>query len=225
MGIYLILPTLLTIFASFLIVKAGAIALMLTGMDSEKANFQALSAFTRTGFTTREAELMVNNPRRRRIATWLIILGNAGLIAVIVTASSSIATSQGYKLLITIAALLVGTYLLYRLTKHRSFVRRWERFVENRIVKLKTLEESTTEELLHLVEGYGLTRVIITKESHFIGRSLVEANTPENEFWVVGIERGKDWISLPRSREVIDDGDRLVVYGNLNNLKSIFARD
>ena len=221
-GLYLLLPMLLTIFASFLVVRAGAIALRMTGMDAEKASFQALSAFTRTGFTTREAELVLDNPQRRRIVTWLIILGNAGLIAIIVTATSSIATSTGYKLPITIGALLVGTYLLYKLMRRRDFVRKWERFVENRFVKSRIIEEATTEDLLHLIEGYGLVRVIITQDSPFVGRSLVEANTPENEFRVVGIERGKEWISLPRSREVINEGDKLVVYGNLDALKRMF---
>jgi Trk-type K+ transport system membrane component len=160
-GLYLLLPRLLTIFASFLVVRAGAIELRMTGMDAEKASFQALSAFTRTGFSTREAELVLNNRQRRRIVTWLIILGNAGLIAIIVTATSSIATSSGYKLPITIGALLVGTYLLYRLMKRKGFVRKWESFVENRFVKSRIIKEATTEDLLNLIEGYGLERVII----------------------------------------------------------------
>jgi len=221
-GIYLLVPTLLTIFISFLAVRAGAIALMMTGMDQEKARFQALSAFSRAGFTTREAELVVNNPRRRRIITWLIILGNAGLVAVIVTATSSIAVSQGYHVPITIVALLAGGFALYMLVNRTGFARRWESFVENRLVKTHILEEGTTEDLLHLIEGYGLVRVIITQDSPHVGRSLVEANTPENEFWVVGIERGKEWISLPRSRETINEGDKLVVYGSLNTLRSLF---
>jgi hypothetical protein len=221
-GIYLLVPTLLTVFISFLVVRAGAIALMMSGMDQEKARFQALSAFSRAGFTTREAELVVNNPRRRRIITWLIILGNAGLVAVIVTATSSIAISQGYHVPITIVALLAGGFALYMLVNRTGFARRWEGFIENRLVKAHILEEGTTEDLLHLIEGYGLARVIITQDSPHVGRSLVEANTPENEFWVVGIERGKEWISLPRSRETINEGDKLVVYGNLNTLRSLF---
>ncbi|MDI6886556.1 MAG: hypothetical protein QMD22_09525, partial [archaeon] len=61
-GIYFLLPTLLVIFISFLVVRAAAIALMMTGMDEKRARFQALSAFTGTGFTTREAESVVNHP-------------------------------------------------------------------------------------------------------------------------------------------------------------------
>ena len=39
---------------------------------------------------------------------------------------------------------------------------------------------------------------------------------------IVGIERGRHWITLPRSREVIQEGDRLVVYGELDALRQIF---
>ena len=52
-GLYFLLPTLLVIFFSFLIVRADAIALMMTGMDRKRAVFQALSAFSGTGFTTK----------------------------------------------------------------------------------------------------------------------------------------------------------------------------
>jgi len=70
-----LVPTLILVFAFIVVVRAGAIALMTTGMDSSKSSFQALSAFSGTGFTTREAELIVSHPRRRRIVSWLMVLG------------------------------------------------------------------------------------------------------------------------------------------------------
>ncbi len=221
-GLYLLIPTLITIFLSYLVVRAGAIALMMTGVDQQKARFQALSAFSRAGFTTREAEAVVNNPRRRRIITWLIILGNAGLVTVIVTATSSVATSEGYNIPITIGVIIVGALLLYLLAGRSRFARWWDSFIENRLVKSHVLEEGNTEDLLHLNEGYGLLRVIITQDSTLIGQSLNEANTTGDGFWIVGIERDRHWISLPRSVETINQGDKLVIYGNLNSLRNTF---
>jgi Trk-type K+ transport system membrane component len=93
-GLYLLIPTLIVIAVSFLIVRAAAIALTLTGMEEQRARFQALSAFSGTGFTTKDAEIVVNNPRRRQIVMWLMILGNAGIVAVIVSATSSIVSSH-----------------------------------------------------------------------------------------------------------------------------------
>ncbi len=221
-GLYLLIPTLLVIFFSYLVVRAGAIALMMSGMEQSKARFQALSAFTRTGFTTKEAELVINHPQRRRIITWLIIAGNAGLVAVIVTATSSITTSTGYNLPITIAALIGGVLVLYIYLSHSSFARWWDSFIEKRFVKSHVLEEAATEDLLHFIEGYGLVKLIVTEDSIFIGHSLHDVNTADNEFFVLGIERGKEWISLPRARDVINGGDKLVIYGNLNTLKRFF---
>jgi len=55
-----------------LILWAGSVSLEATGMERDRARFQALSALTGTGFTTQEAESIVNHPKRRRIATCLI---------------------------------------------------------------------------------------------------------------------------------------------------------
>ena len=70
---------------SYLIVRIGAIALEMTGMEKSRARFQALSVFSGTGITTREAEMVVGHPRRRKIVTYLMILGNAGIVSVIAT--------------------------------------------------------------------------------------------------------------------------------------------
>lgn len=224
-GIYLLIPTLLVIFVSVLIVRAGAIALMMTGMDQRKAGFQALSAFSGTGFTTKEAELVVNHPQRRRIATWLMILGNAGIVTVIVSATSSIVTSQSQRIPMNILILLAGTYLLYKLVSRRGLARRWERFIENRLVRSQAFEEGTTEDLLHLIEGYGLVRVNITQNSPFVGSSLSEVRVQKEKLMVLGVERGKNWISFPKAKETINEGDKLVVYGPLDTMKDVFKTD
>jgi len=124
-GLYFLLPTLFVIFVSFLMVRAAAIALMMTGMDEKRARFQALSSFSGTGFTTKEAEFVLNHPVRRRIITWLMILGNAGIVTVIVTATSSFATSKGYKLPINVLILLIGIYVIYRVVTRKKLMRRW----------------------------------------------------------------------------------------------------
>ena len=189
-GLYLLLPLLLTILLSFVVVRGGAIALRMTGIDRASANFQALSAFTRAGFTTREAELVVDNPRRRRIITWLIILGNAGFVTMVVTGTSSIATSRGYQLVIVVSVIIAAAYLLYWLARHRGFSRRWERLIEDGLARSGFMAHSTVEDVMHLAEGWGLVRVIITRNSPLVGRPLAEVIPPDGEDWILGIERG-----------------------------------
>jgi hypothetical protein len=80
----------LTILAlSFLVVRVGTVALVMTGLSEDVASFQSLSAFSGAGFTTNEAESVVVSQMRRTIIKMLIRLGSAG----IVTAVSSLILS------------------------------------------------------------------------------------------------------------------------------------
>ncbi|MGB2764165.1 MAG: TrkA C-terminal domain-containing protein [Candidatus Aminicenantaceae bacterium] len=192
----------------------------MTGLDKNKARFQALSAFTGTGFTTKEAESVVNHPQRRKIMRWLMIMGNAGVVTVIVTATSSMSTSQGYLLPLNILILIVGILLIYKLAKYRGFTRKWEHFIEKKLIKSPVFEESATEDLLHFLEGYGLVKKIVLEESPLHGKSLVESKLNEKGILVLGIERDKKWIPTPKAAEIIKSGDNLVIYGPLEVLKS-----
>jgi len=225
-GIYFLLPTLLVVFVSFLIVRAAAIALMMTGMDEKRARFQALSAFSGTGFTTREAEFVVNHPKRRRIVGWLMILGNAGIVTVIVTGTSSLATSKGFQVPINVVVLAAGIFVIYKIATHKGFIRRWESYVEEKLTKSRPLlEEEATEDLLHLVEGFGLVRATMKGDSGLVGSSLSQCELSGKGLLVLGIERDKNWIPTPGAEEIIKVGDRLVVYGSLDVLKSLFRKE
>ncbi|GAB4389926.1 MAG: TrkA C-terminal domain-containing protein [Thermodesulfovibrionales bacterium] len=218
-GFYFLLPTLFTIFVSFLVVRAAAIALMMTGLDRNRAIFQALSAFSGTGFTTREAESVINNPMRRKIISWLMVLGNAGLVTVIITATSSFMSSQGYRLPINVMLLALGVLLIYKLANHKGFIRKWESFIEEKLVRSSDFEEGQAEDLLHLMEGYGLVRTAVKGGSPVEGASLSDCSASGKGLIFLGIERGKAWIPSPGPAEKIESGDRLVVYGPLAELK------
>lgn len=221
-GLYFLFPTLLVIFVSYLVVRAAAIALMMTGMDEKRARFQALSAFSGTGFTTKEAESVVNHPVRRRVVTMLMIFGNAGIVTVIVTATSSLVTSKGHDLPLNIIFFFIGIFLIYKVATYKGFMRRWESFIEDKLVKSPAFEEGATEDLLHLVEGNGLVRAVIKEDSPLVGNSLSKSKLTEKGLLVLGIERGKSWIPIPKAKEIIRESDRLVVYGPLDKLKALF---
>ncbi|MDP4582910.1 MAG: hypothetical protein NWT04_03235, partial [Verrucomicrobiales bacterium] len=77
MGPLLTLLVIVTI--SLIVVRVGSTALMMTGLSYDTASFQSYSAFFGVGFTTKEAELVVDHPVRRRIIRDLILAGNIGL--------------------------------------------------------------------------------------------------------------------------------------------------
>lgn len=221
-GLYFLFPTLVAIFFSFLIVRVGAIALMMTGIDRPKAVFQSLSAFTGTGFTTREAEMVVYNPLRRKIISILMILGNAGIVAVIISATSSVLTSKAHELPIHFILLALGVYLIYRLGKSRGFMQRLESYIKRKLVRIPVFEEGTAEDLLHFLEGYGLIKKPVNKGSQLVDISLDEWRFRNQSIIILGIERGSEWIPVPsKHHEKVKEGDKLVLYGNLKNLREI----
>ena len=217
---YFLFPTLLAVLISFLFVRAASIALMMTGLDKNKARFQALSAFSGTGFTTKEAESVINHPQRRKIIRWLMMGGNAGIVTVIVAATSSMVTSRGYQLPINVLILLIGILLIYKLAKFRGFTQKWEGFIERKLIKSAVFEDASTEDLLHFLEGYGVLKKMVKEDSTLIGKTLLKSKLSEKGVLVLGIERKKNWIPTPKASEMIRDGDHLVVYGPLSVLKS-----
>ncbi len=78
-----IVSLLVVILLSLLVTRVATIALTLTGLSEEVARFQARSAFTGCGFSTRESEQVVNHPVRRRIMLMLMLLGNAGIVTAV----------------------------------------------------------------------------------------------------------------------------------------------
>jgi hypothetical protein len=222
-GLYFSLPTLIIVLFTFLVIRAATIGLMLTGLDKRKAQFQVLSAVSGTGFTTKEAESVVNHPTRRRIITWLIIFGNAGAITVITTITSSFIASKGFSLPINIFVLLVGIAIIVFIATRTVFVKRFESYIEKRLAKLPAFEEGTTEDLLHLLEGFGLIKAIIKEDSPYIEHSVAEIISKSNKTLILGVERGSEWIPTPISSERLENGDKLVVYGPLKTLKQMFG--
>jgi len=68
-----IISLLIVVALSLLITRVATVALTLTGMSREAARFQARSAFSGVGFTTRESEQVMQHPVRRRIILLLIL--------------------------------------------------------------------------------------------------------------------------------------------------------
>ena len=101
--------------ASLICVRAGAVALELTGMEPDKARFQALPAFTNTGFTTREAEEITGFPIRRRIITILIVLGRAGTVSVIAAFATSLLQRTPTRTALNVGIIVASVYVAYRL--------------------------------------------------------------------------------------------------------------
>ena len=64
---------------SVVVIRISSVAMRLTGISDNIALFQCISAFTGTGFTSKESEMIVNYRVRRRILVSLMVIGNLGI--------------------------------------------------------------------------------------------------------------------------------------------------
>jgi hypothetical protein len=198
---------------SFLIIRIGAVALELTGMDIEHAKFQSLSAFTGTGFTTREAESVVNHPQRRRIVSYLMILGNAGIVSLIgafLISLRSDATTSWFSL----AAIVLVLLILWRLAANARLMRRLTQVIRSRLSRTD-LVELTLEEIVHQQEGFGVARIVIPDCSPLINLSLAEAQFPAQHIVVLSIQHEGHLTPVPPPTYRLAAFDELVCYGRL----------
>jgi hypothetical protein len=214
---------LIAILVSFIVVRIGGFALQLTGIEPDVARFQALSAFSGTGFTTREAERVVGNRTRRRIVTILIILGNAGMVTVIATLVASFTQVSGYAwFFIRLAIIVGGIFGLYQLIIRSNVGRRiptWlQRPVMNRILR----EVPAVEEIFHVEKDWAISLVMIKGSSKGIGLSLTDI-TAEEDIEVLAIDRAGTYLTKPNREEKIGEGDRLLVYANRKSVKRILG--
>jgi hypothetical protein len=212
---------LIAILVSFIVVRIGGFALQLTGIEPEVARFQALSAFSGTGFTTREAERVVGNKTRRRIVTILIILGNAGMVTVIATLVASFTQVEGYTwFFIRLAIIIGGIFGLYQLIMRSNVGRRIPAWLQRPIMNRILGEAPAVEEIFRAEKNWVISLVMIEGSSKSIGQSVADI-TAEGDIEILGIDRADTYLTRPDREEKIMEGDRLLVYANRKAVKRI----
>ena len=221
----------ITIVIAFIAVRIGAIAFQLTGLDWSLAKFQALSCFSGTGFTTKEAELITCVPQRRRIATILMILGNAGFVALIATFANSL-NPKVPLLKITIPfipsalipwihlTIIIGfLYVFYKVSTNSKYVKKITNSLRNQIVKKEIIKPVSFEELLIATGGYGVSQIEISVGNPLVNKTLLESNLRKHDVLILVIERKGESICNPPDNTKILPDDLLTCFGKLDFIR------
>lgn len=230
---------LVVLIVSFVVVRIGAIAFQLTGLEWSMAKFQAISCFTSTGFTTKEAEMIAIDPRRRRIASTLMVLGHAGLVTMIATLVNSLRTQDiiegiskpildtglpsALVQLIHVVILIAGVYLIYKFFTNAMVARKLTELLRKRVIKRQSLKSISCEELLVATGGYGVATVRIRTGHPILGKAISESGLRKDDINVLAIIRASETIPNPPAEAKILDGDELICFGKLEQIREEFA--
>lgn len=211
---------------SLIITRVATIALSHTGMSQEAARFQARSAFTGTGFTTHEAESVVNHPVRRRIITLLMILRSAGLVTILISLILSFVGSDGgVNRMVRLLILAGSLVILWLLSQTKKVDRFLNRIIKKALKKWTDLEVYDYGGLLRLSGQYSVTELKIDEGDWIEGKMLRECYLKEEGITVLGITRSDGtYIGGPNGDTEVFPGDTVVLYGKAEILGNLVKR-
>jgi hypothetical protein len=192
----------------------GAIMLEMTGMERSRARFQALSAISGTGFTTSHAEEVVNNPRRRQIVSYLMIIGNAGIlsliIAVIIYVRAGLALPS-WEVIVAIVLLIAALVVVIRI----GIIDKITGLI---IVSIRAAKKESRLRVAHIFyNNNDLTIVKLKTQGPFTGKLDIPdiATLQSKGINVIAIERGKDIIKNPDPETKILAEDLIICSGDI----------
>ncbi|WP_147869645.1 potassium channel family protein [Stieleria maiorica] len=223
-----VISLLVTLTLSMIVTRVAAMALMFTGLSREAAKFQARSAFTGSGFTTQESEMVVTHPVRRQIVMLLMLLGNVGIATVAATVMVSVmsTSNSAWQTQVLLFTILVGgiTFLWM------FFSSRWVERHMNRVIAwlLKTFTDLDVRDyvsLLELSRGYAITEMLVEPRDWLAGKTLASLRLSDEGILVLSIRReGGIFQGTPRGDDVVQPGDVLILYGDLDDVERLDKR-
>tara|TARA_R110002096_G_scaffold31754_1_gene92808 strand:+ start:2258 stop:2998 length:741 start_codon:yes stop_codon:yes gene_type:complete len=222
MGASLSILALIAVF-SLISVRMGALALMKTGLSADSANFQSYSAFFGVGFTTKEAELVVNHPIRRRIIRDLILVGNLGLMSGAATVVATAVHAEETIEVMTLLGMVVMIPITFKLLSKVKFLQRLLdkvlRFTLRRVGMVRAFDY---ELLLRVRDGYCVSEIELLEDNPVTGKSIGETRPADSGVIILGIEKENGtYLGAPGPQDRMETGDVMMVYGKEESVHEI----
>jgi hypothetical protein len=202
-GVYLVII--------ILVLEITVTLLIITGLEKDIARFQVVSMLTATGFTTRESELILRHPVRRKISIFLILFGVFSLAVLISTMSSMLSESFRTPQIAGLAVLLL---ILLIILRNRGINQKLVKKFEHHLKTDFELHELPIQEVLYLNEEDAFQCVPLHEHSGHIGRKIPDFIRPDEDLNVLFIHRGDINIRDKRNEMELQLGDNLYLYGS-----------
>jgi len=206
---------LLVVTLSMILVRVATIALSYTGLSEDVARFQAMSALSGVGFTTRESDTVVNHPVRRKVVMYLMLAGNAGIVTAMSSLVLTFVTPQSVgSAAIRLGVLVAGLAVLWIVASSRWVNARLSRAIAWALKRYTRLDVKDYSQLLHLAGDFRVVEVRVACTPWLADKTLAELPMRAHKVQVLGI-RHKDggFIGAPDGQARVLPEDILILYG------------
>ena len=166
-----------------------------------------------------------------------MVLGNAGLVIMIASLAASFnptidavitklsksflpfTISPWTAVLINSLIIILLVYGLYKLFANPKFSNRLTTFLRIKITKRQLLKSVSFEELTVATGGYGVSRIDVCSNSPILNKTLAESDLRKNDITILAIIRNDVTIPNPAANSIIQQGDELISFGKLENIR------
>jgi len=219
---YAVATFLVVAILSMAFTRLAAGALIATGLPPDVASFQARSAFSGAGFTTTEAENVVNDPDRRKIIGITMFVGNLGTPTLVVTVLVGfLAPGPGNtaeRAMVTISGLVLAVMLVANRPMQRWLVKVGHREARRRL--LPRLDKQMVE-LLAVGDDFVVGSVQVMAGPGPTVRSLRSIDDALPAVRVLGVQQPEGFFGTPPVDVELAAGDSIIVYGRRSDLQNL----
>lgn len=210
-------------------IEIFTIIFRLTGLTNDKARFQVISLFTNSGFTTQEAELIINSRVRRRIANVTMLSGfilNVTVISVLVNVFITLGSAKSSDVLLFF--LFFGGFfiIVFLLKKLRVFEFLLRGFVERITNWVIYGGGSNIIEILDNVGANTIAQVKVINVPEPLKDKTLEISNIRKDYMinVLAIITGRETNANVTKDDIIKKDDKVIVYGKVVNIKKLFLK-
>jgi len=213
----------LSYFAIVLLVIEIAVVLMRsTGLKYDIARFQVISLLTSTGFTTKESELILGHPVRRRLGMFLILFGVFSLAVIISSISSILVPEFRISNIVYIPIILAVILVLLKLPSMQPLLtNKFNLPFEQKF----EIDELPINDVLLLCDEDIFIEIPIGPNSSLVGQTLDKLWEDDADINILLIERGSETVRKNKSRTTLESGDILYVYGGKDEIENTFSKE
>ncbi|MDD3478548.1 MAG: TrkA C-terminal domain-containing protein [Candidatus Izemoplasmatales bacterium] len=211
----------------FFFIEIFTVLFRLTGMTKSKSRFQVISLFTNSGYTTQEAELIMNHQLRRRLANTTMLFGyilNVTVISVLINIIMTLGTAQStdvWKFVIYLGSFFILLTIIGR-------IRFIDRFFQNLIKRVAVLflyrKNTNILEVLDHYDNNAIVEVALKHVPTYLEGIPLKDNglKTEHGLTILAIQRNNHTLVRITGEDLLLEGDLVVVFGSLKQIREVF---
>jgi len=226
----MILLGMVTMLIYFFFIEIFTVLFRLTGLTKSKSRFQVISLFTNSGYTTQEAELVMSNHVRRRLANTTMLFGyilNVTVISVlinIIMALGSSASQDVWTFVLIVGGFFIGLFIISRIKFVDVF---FQMIIKGIAVFFIYSKDTNVIEILDNYDQKSIAEVSIRNLPDVLVNSPLRENGMKANYGiqVLAIKRGKTMITDVSGDEILLTDDLVVVFGKIRKIKDLFIKE